>query len=130
MDVPSLGVRSELQLPAYTTATATWDPSLVCKLHHTSQQRQIPDPLSGARDQTCLLMDTSRIHFCCATEGTPHFVSLMYVCREKGSTPQLIAGMCFESFIDYVGLRGVFFGFFLVFFFFKGYTHVIWRFPG
>ena len=26
----SLGVQSELQLLAYTTATATWDPSRVC----------------------------------------------------------------------------------------------------
>ena len=27
VDVPRLGVESELQLLAYTTATATWDPS-------------------------------------------------------------------------------------------------------
>ena len=39
-----------LQLPAYTTATATRDPSLACDLHHSSQQRQIPDPLSEVRD--------------------------------------------------------------------------------
>ena len=31
MEVPRLGVESELQLPAYTTATATWD--LSCQLH-------------------------------------------------------------------------------------------------
>ena len=30
MEVPSLGVESELQLPAYATVTATHDPSLVC----------------------------------------------------------------------------------------------------
>ena len=30
MEVPRLGVKSELQLPAYTTATATQDPSLGC----------------------------------------------------------------------------------------------------
>ena len=30
MEVPRLEVASELQLPAYTTATATPDPSLVC----------------------------------------------------------------------------------------------------
>ena len=28
-EVPRLGVESELQLPAYPTATATWDPSHV-----------------------------------------------------------------------------------------------------
>ena len=27
MDIPTLGVKSELQLPAYTTATAMLDPS-------------------------------------------------------------------------------------------------------
>ena len=45
MDVPRLGVESELQLPAYTTATATLDPSLVCNLHHSSRQHQILNPL-------------------------------------------------------------------------------------
>ena len=64
MKVPSLGVKLEPQLLAYTTATATWDPSQVCDLHHSSKQRQIPDPLSKARDRTCILMDPSLIHFC------------------------------------------------------------------
>jgi len=49
--------------PAYTTATATWDPSCICDLHHGSQQRWILNPLSEARDRTCILMDTSWIHF-------------------------------------------------------------------
>ena len=56
---------------AYTTATATTDPSHICDLHHSSQQHQIPNPLSEARDQTCILMDTSQIHFHCATAGIP-----------------------------------------------------------
>ena len=34
MEVPRLGVELELQLPAYTTATETWDPSRICDLHH------------------------------------------------------------------------------------------------
>ena len=34
MEVPRLGVESELQLRAYTTAMATPDPSHTCKLHH------------------------------------------------------------------------------------------------
>ena len=41
MEVPRLGVQSELQLPAYTAATAMWDPSRVCHLHHSSWQCQI-----------------------------------------------------------------------------------------
>ena len=40
-EVPTLGVKLELQLPAYTTATATWDMSHVCDLHHSSWQHQI-----------------------------------------------------------------------------------------
>ena len=40
MEVPRLGVKSELQLPAYSTATATQDPSHVCNIHHSSQQCQ------------------------------------------------------------------------------------------
>ena len=33
MEVPRLGVEWELQLPAYTTGTATQDPSGICNLH-------------------------------------------------------------------------------------------------
>ena len=61
MEVSSLGVEGELQLPASTTATATWDPSCVCDLHPSSQQRRILNPLSAPRDQTHIFMDTSRV---------------------------------------------------------------------
>ena len=74
MDVPRLGVKLELQLLASPTCTATRDPSGIFDLHHSSQELQIPDPLSEARDQTGILMDTSRIHFYCAATGTPSFV--------------------------------------------------------
>ena len=73
MEAPRLEVELELQLLVYTTATATWDLSHVCDLHHSSQQHQIPDPLSEARDQTHSLMDTNQIHFHCVTMGTPEF---------------------------------------------------------
>ena len=56
---------------AYATATATPDPNLVCNLHHSSQQRQILNPMSEARDQTLNLMVSSWICFQCATIGTP-----------------------------------------------------------
>ena len=62
MEVPRLGINSELQLLTYTTATATWDPSRVCDLYHSSQYRWIPDLQSEARDQTWILMDTSQAH--------------------------------------------------------------------
>ena len=67
MEVPSLDIELELQLLAYTTATATLDPSRVCDLPHISWQCQIPGPLSKARDQTC--MDPSQIYFCSVTAG-------------------------------------------------------------
>ena len=55
MKVPRLGVVSELQLQAYTTATATQDLSWVCDLHHLhrrSKQHRILTPPSEARDWT------------------------------------------------------------------------------
>ena len=61
MDVPRLEVEPELQLPAYTTATATWD--LSCGRRH-SWQCWIINPLSEARDQTLILMDTSHVSYC------------------------------------------------------------------
>ena len=63
MEVPRLGVELELQLLAYTRATATPDPSCVCSLRHSSQQHGILNPLSEARDQTSILVDTSRVHY-------------------------------------------------------------------
>ena len=50
MEVPRLGAESELQLSAYTRATATTDPSSAGDLHHSSRQCQILNSLSGTRD--------------------------------------------------------------------------------
>ena len=60
MEVPGLGVESEVQLPACTTATATLDVSHICDLYHSLQQCSIFNPLSEARDQIRILMDTSQ----------------------------------------------------------------------
>ena len=62
MEVPRLGVYSELQLLASATATATQDPSCICDLYHSSRQCQILNPLSEARDGTCNLM----VQFLCS----------------------------------------------------------------
>ena len=67
MGVPRLEGKSELQLPVYTTAIATWDLSRVSDLHpytRSSWQRWILNPLSEARDPICILMDPSQVHFC------------------------------------------------------------------
>lgn len=62
LEVPKLEVESALQPPAYTTATAMRDLSRVCDLPHSSWQRRILSPPREARDQTRVLMDTSRVH--------------------------------------------------------------------
>ena len=63
------GVASELQLPAYTTVTATWDLSHTWDLHHSSWQHCILNPLNWARDRILILMDTSRVGYCWTTMG-------------------------------------------------------------
>ena len=63
MEIPRLGVESVLQLPAYTTATAASDLSCVFDLHHSSQQRRVLNPMSEARDQICIFMNTSQIRY-------------------------------------------------------------------
>ena len=64
MDVPRLGVESELQQLVYATGTASTDPSRICDLHCSSQQRWLLNPLREARDQTRALMVTSWVHYC------------------------------------------------------------------
>ena len=59
MEVPSLGFESKLQLPAYTTATATAELSHISDLGCSLEQCQILHPLSEARDRTHILTDTS-----------------------------------------------------------------------
>ena len=61
MEVPRLGVESELQPPAYARATAMRDPSHVCDPHHSSRHCRIVNPLSKGRDRTRNLMVPSRI---------------------------------------------------------------------
>ena len=74
-------IKSELQQSAYATARATQDPSCVCDLCHSSGQCQIADPLSEARDQTWIYMDTSWVHYHWATMGTPNLHNWTKVCN-------------------------------------------------
>ena len=62
MEVPRLGVESELQPPAYARATATQD--LSRGLQPTPQLTAVPNlnPLSKARVRTHNLMVPSQIH--------------------------------------------------------------------
>ena len=65
MEVPSLGVKLELQLLAGSEPR-------ICELCYSSWQRQTLKPLSEARDQTSILTVTSQIHFHWTTMGTPN----------------------------------------------------------
>ena len=79
MEVPRLGVESKLQLPTYATVTAMPEPSCICDLYHRSQQHWVLNPLSKARDQTCILMATSQVHYLCAIVGTPSVIILFEI---------------------------------------------------
>ena len=48
-----------------------------------TQQCQIPDPLSKARDWTCILIDISQIRFCCAMMGIPIMVVILMCLWEE-----------------------------------------------
>ena len=80
-EIPRLGVQSELQPLAYTTATAMQDLSCICDLHNSSRQLQILNPLSEARDRTHDLMVPSWIHFHSTTTGTPFIFFQLYFKR-------------------------------------------------
>ena len=60
MEVPKLGVKSELEPLAHTTATAMWDLSQVCNLHHS-----LIEPASSWILVRCIN--------CWAMKGTPKF---------------------------------------------------------
>ena len=64
MEVPRLGVESELQLLAYATAVSTSQPHL--------WQHQILNPLGEARDQTRIFMDTSWVLNLLSHNGNSH----------------------------------------------------------
>ena len=78
MEVPRLGLESELQMSAYATATATPDPSLICNLYHSPLYHWILNPLSEARDRTrtpIVLVGLFPLHH----NGTPDLVLLQSV---------------------------------------------------
>ena len=74
MDVPRLGV--ELNWSCRCRPIPQPQQHHFCDLHHRSGQCQILSPLSEAREQTCILMDTSRVHNDSATMGT--LVSVLF----------------------------------------------------
>ena len=69
------------------------DLNRVWDLHHSSRQRRILNPLSKARDQTCVLMVTSQIDlFPLSHDGNAydHILSSLFM-TEEGSQQQATA---------------------------------------
>ena len=71
-EVSRLGIESEPQLLAYTTARAMPDLSHVRDLNYSSQRRRMLNLLSKARDWTRILRESSQVCYQWATVGTPH----------------------------------------------------------
>ena len=61
INIPRLGVESELQLPTDATATGSWDLRHICCLKCSLWQHWILNPMSKARVQACILMDTNQV---------------------------------------------------------------------
>ena len=74
MEVPRLRVKSELQLPTYTTATATWDPSCICDLTtaHSNARSLTHGARPGINPASSWILVGFVTHW--ATTGTPHWV--------------------------------------------------------
>ena len=90
MEVPRLGVQSELQLPVYTRAIATQDPNRICGLHHSSWQCQILNPLIEATGQTQNLMVPSQVCQPLSHDGnsTQTIFFMLYSLHKLQSSPQ------------------------------------------
>ena len=81
IEVARLGVELDLQLPVYATATATArDPSLICDLHQSSQQRLILNRLKQGRDRTCILMHTNLILNLLSHDGNSKLIFITAKC--------------------------------------------------
>ena len=78
MEVPRLGVKSELQLPATAIATATAMPELSHVCDPSSKQCMILNSLSKDRDQTHILMDLSWVPNPLSHNGNSLFFSFSF----------------------------------------------------
>ena len=72
MEVPRLEVKSELQLPFLHHSHSKAKFKLCLQPIPQLRATQIFNPLSEARNQTHILMDTSWVHYHWATTGTPN----------------------------------------------------------
>ena len=90
--------RGQIGAAACATATATADLRCVCDLHHSSLQHWILNPLSGARDQTYIFMDTSQVRYCWSTIGTSSLNFSLSLCHLLAGTMTKL--LCILKFLD------------------------------
>ena len=90
MDVPRLGVKSRLQLQAYTTATATAMQNLshTCNLHHSSQQPWILNPLNEAKIKPASPWILVQFITHWATTGTPRVFAFTHWNSDRAGRQQ------------------------------------------
>ena len=69
-EVPKLGIKLELQLKAYATVRATLELSHICDIYCGFQQYWILNQSSKAKDQTCILTETTLGSLNWATMGS------------------------------------------------------------
>ena len=94
MEIPKQRVEWELQLSAYTTATATRDLSCICDLHHSSQHARSLT-LNGARVWTHAPMDASQVRYHCATGNSLVFFYIYFLFSPAAL--QGVSSVCFPA---------------------------------
>ena len=99
MEFPRLGVKLELQLPAYAPATAMLNLSRICDLHCSLWQCQILNPLSKASDQTHILMDTGRVLNPLSYNGNSLLTFYFKMCSEMKRAGQKTAQTMLSWFL-------------------------------
>ena len=98
MEVPRLAAESELTLTAYVTDTAMLDVSCIWFLHCSLGQCQIRNPLSEARDRTCIFTDTSQVLNPLSKWELLHYYFYIVMINSVSFAPQcLVDLLCTDS---------------------------------
>ena len=80
LEVPSLWGQIRATAASHSHSNPRSEPRL--RLHHSSWQCKILNPLSEARDWTRILIDSSHVHYLSATVGTPSNILCRWIMTE------------------------------------------------
>ena len=112
--------------------------SHIFHLHHSSWQCQILNPLSGARDRTCILMDTSQVlNPLCHNGNSPQYFNMIFLnlCSIFSYVPSSIASTIYLP-LSFIFLKQltislpILYIFFILFILFFGCTCSMLKFLG